>query len=385
MKNGFSELSAVVVGTGFIGPVHVEALRRLGVHVAGIVGSSADKTRMVSEQLGLASPYETFEAVLADSSIDVIHLATPNRLHFGQTKAALEAGKHVLCEKPLAMNATESAELVRLAASTNRAAGVCYNIRYYPLCCEARERLQRQDSGRVMTVFGSYVQDWLLYASDFNWRVLADDGGPLRAVADIGTHWLDLVQFVMDDQVDSVCADLHTIHPIRQRPRGGSETFSGPSNAQTEDVAVTTEDAGCVMLRFRGGAGGCLWVSQATAGRKNRLQFEIAASNQSVAWDSQSPNSLWVGNRSQANESLVRDPALVGAQAARFCQYPGGHNEGFPDSFKQLFRAFYEDVLNGTHATSPTFPTLLDGHREIQLCEAILRSHRERRWVEVEA
>ena len=381
----FESLSAVVVGTGFIGPVHIEALRRAGVRIAGIVGSSAEKSQAAARQLGLPRGYSSLDEALADKAVDVVHLTTPNRHHFAQAAAALHAGKHVLCEKPLAMNSRETAELVRLAASSGRATGVCYNIRYYPLCLEAAERVRSGAIGNVHHVAGSYVQDWLLHPTDFNWRVLAAEGGELRAVADIGTHWLDLVQFISGRKVESVCADLKTVLPERRRPRGGVETFSGKlgSAADTEPVSIDTEDYGCLMLKFTGGASGVVWVSQVTAGRKNCVRFELAGSKQALAWESERPNELWIGHRDQANELLLRDPALLAPAVRPYVDYPGGHNEGFPDTFKQLFRAFYGYIAAGDFAAPPTFPTFADGHHEVVLCEAVLQSHRERRWVDV--
>ncbi|MCO6459300.1 MAG: Gfo/Idh/MocA family oxidoreductase [Pirellulaceae bacterium] len=378
---------AAVVGTGFIGPVHVEGLRRAGVEVGGIVGSSAQKSRQAAARLGLPAAYGTLDDVLADPQVDAVHIATPNRLHFAQVKAALLAGKHVLCEKPLAMNSAESAELVRLAGQCGRAAGVSYNIRFYPLCHEAAERVQRAELGDVLHVTGSYVQDWLLHDTDFNWRVLAEDGGPLRAVADIGTHWLDLIQFITGQAVVAVCADLRTVHARRRRPAGAVETFTGADGSRGESAAdsvpVDTEDCGCVMLRLAGGANGCLWVSQVTAGRKNCLRYEIAGSRSALAWDSESPNQLWIGHRQSSNELLLRDPALMSDRASRLANCPGGHNEGFPDTFKQLFGCFYDYLAANDASAAPPFPTFADGHREIVLCEAILQSHRERRWVEL--
>lgn len=376
---------SVVVGTGFIGPVHVEGLRRAGVEVAGIVGSTPAKTRAAAARLGLPPSFSTLAEALADDTIDAVHLATPNRLHFEQAAAALRAGKHVLCEKPLAMNSRESAELVRLATASGVVAGVAYNVRFYPLCHEAAQRVRGGEIGDVLHVTGSYVQDWLLHDTDFNWRVLAEAGGELRAVADIGTHWLDLVQFITGRRVIAVCADLRTVHPRRQRPVAAAETFSGQPADMGQAVDIATDDCGCVMLRLDNGANGALWVSQTTAGRKNALRFEIAGGRSALGWDSESPNSLWIGHRDRPNESLVRDPALVGEWAAKIASYPGGHNEGFPDTFKQLFRSFYGYIAAGDFEAVPPFPTFGDGHAEILLCEAILASHRQRGWVEVEA
>jgi predicted dehydrogenase len=275
---------------------------------------------------------------------------------------------------------------VDLARQTDLAAGVCYNIRFYPLCLEARAMRERGDLGDVYSVCGSYVQDWLFYPTDYNWRVLAEEGGQLRAVADIGTHWLDLMYAVTGLGVEAVCADLRTVHPTRYRPRGEVETFKGKMERtqETEPIQIATEDYGCVMLRFKGGARGVLWVSQVTAGRKNCLRFEIAGSKKAIAWCSEQPNEMWIGHRDRANESLIRDPALLSDSVRPFANYPGGHNEGFPDTFKQLFRAFYSYIQAGDFSAPPTFPTFADGHREILLCEAILKSHREGRWVAIE-
>ncbi len=381
-----SERRAAVVGAGFIGPVHVEALGRVGVKVTGILGVSDQESKAAASRLGLPKAYRSFDEVLEDGTVQVVHIATPNRLHYPMAKAALDAGKHVLCEKPLAMNSAESCELVELARKSGLAAGVNYNIRYYPLCLEAADIVRRGDLGEVYSVCGSYVQDWLLYPTDYNWRVLAEEGGELRAIADIGTHWLDLVHAITGLEAEAVCADLSTVHPVRQRPVGEVQTFKGKEvagPARTEPVDISTEDYGAVLIRFKGGARGCLEVSQVTAGRKNCLRYEIAGTQRALAWCSERPNELWVGHRDRPNETLIRDPALVSERARHFINYPGGHNEGFPDTFKQCFRAFYEYLEAGNFTAPPTFPTFADGHREILLCEAILRSHREQRWVEL--
>ena len=378
-------MKAVVVGTGFIGPVHVEALRRAGVDVAGIVGSNPEKSVAAAERLGLSTSITTFDQAIAEPSIDCIHLTSPNRFHFEQAKAVLSAGKHVLCEKPLAMNSVQSRELVRLAEESGCVTGVAYNIRFYPVCHEAADRVAEGHLGSLLHATGSYVQDWLLKPTDFNWRVMSHDGGALRAVADIGTHWLDLIQFIVGRKIVSVCADLRTIYPVRQKPVGGSETFSGGQtrDVQTEDVSIDTEDCGSVMFRFADGANGSLWVSQTTAGRKNCLRFEIAGSESAISFNSESPNTLWVGHRDRPNELLTRDPALLSAPAAEIASYPGGHNEGFPDTFKQLFRTFYRYIAVGDFKSRRNFPTFDDGHYEVLICEAILKSHQQQSWVDV--
>ena len=380
------ETNAAVIGAGFIGPVHVEGLRRAGVNVVGILGVDDAETQNAATSLSL-KPYGNFDEVLADDSVQSVHIATPNRLHYDMAKRALEAGKHVVCEKPLAMNSAESAELVALAEKSGLAAGVNYNLRFYPLNLEARDMYQRGDVGDVYSVCGCYVQDWLFYPTDYNWRVLAEEGGALRAVADIGTHWLDLIHSITDLEVEAVCADLRTVFPVRQRPKGEVETFKGKQEKppETEPVEISTEDYGGIMLRFRGGARGMLWVSQVTAGRKNCLRYELSGSKCALSWTSDDPNELWMGRRDKANESLTRDPALVSDVARSAISYPGGHAEGYPDTFKQCFRAFYGYIAAGDFSAPPPFPTFADGHREIVLCEAILKSDRDNCWVDVSA
>ncbi len=376
-------LKTAVIGAGFMGPVHTEALRRLGVTVAGILGVDEAESQRAAQKLGLPKAYRSFDEVLADS-VDVVHITTPNKLHFEMAKAALNAGKHVLCEKPLAMNSQESSELVRLAQMSGLAAGVNYNIRFYPLNWEVRQRIKEGAVGEIYSIVGSYVQDWLLYPTDYNWRVLAEEGGALRAVADIGTHWLDLVQTITGLKVVAVCADLKIVHPVRRRPKGEVETFSGKVQKidATEAVDIVTEDCGTIMFKLNNGGVGNLWVSQTTAGRKNCLRYEIAGSKCAFYWNSESPNELWIGSREQANQVLMRDPGLLSQTARAFADYPGGHNEGFPDTFKQCFKAFYGYIAEGCKG-EPKFPTFAEGHHEIVLCEAILKSHRQQGWVEI--
>lgn len=379
-------MRVAVAGTGFIGPVHVEALRRAGQTVVGVLGSSLEKSRAAAGRLGIPRGYGDLDDLLADDAVEAVHLASPNRLHFEQARAVLAAGRHVLCEKPLAMNSLESRQLVEMASRSGLAAGVNYNCRYYPLVQETRARIAKGDFGEILHVTGSYAQDWLLFDTDFNWRVLANEGGELRAVADIGTHWLDLIQFVLQRAVTAVCADLLTVHPVRHPRQGGSETFSGtgdrPGGARAvSGVPVTTDDYGAMLLEFEGGVRGCAFVSQVTAGRKNCLRFEIAGARQSAAWNSESSEQLWLGRRSEENALLIRDPALLAESTRTVTDYPGGHNEGFPDTHKQLFRAFYGEIESGAYRDRPSYPTFADGHREIVLCEAVLASHRQRGWV----
>lgn len=371
-----SRLGAAVVGTGFIGPVHVEAIRRLGHRVVGILGSSKEKSAAAAASLGLEKGYATFDELLGDQAVQVVHLASPNKLHRMQCLAALAAGKHVVCEKPLSMTAAEGRELVAAAAAhPHLVTAVNYNVRFYPMVLEARKRLLRGDCGDVFHIAGSYFQDWLLEPTDYNWRVETDAGGPLRAVADIGTHWLDTILFLTGLEVAEVFADLQIVHPVRRKPIGGRETFKKAATSETEPAPITTEDAGTILLRFTNGAKATLNVSQVCAGFKNRIRFEIAAATASLSWNSEEPNTLTIGRRT-ASEIVERGPGA-------YSDYPPGHAEGFPDTFKMLYRAIYADILAGKPSERPPYATFADGLRELELCEAILTSHREQRWVNI--
>lgn len=380
-----THLSVGVIGTGFIGPAHVEALRRLGIHVKGIAGSSAERAAPKAEALNIETVYDSAEALIADPEIAVVHITSPNHLHYPQAKAALLAGKHVVCEKPLAMNTRESSELVALAKERRLVNAVNFNIRFYPLAHQAKAMVQNGDLGDVRIVHGSYLQDWLLLPTDWNWRLEPELGGDMRAVADIGSHWLDLMTFVTGLRVEAVCADFATFIPVRKKPAKPIDTFTGKLQTATDtvDQPIHTEDYATILLRYEGGARGALTVSQVSAGRKNRLFFEINGAKSSLAWDSERPNELWVGHRERPNEVLMKDPSLLDPLARQFASYPGGHNEGFPDTFKQLYVAVYRYLQAGNFEAVPDFPTFEDGHYELTLGEAILQSARERRWVEV--
>jgi predicted dehydrogenase len=367
------EIKAAVVGTGFIGVVHVEALRRLGVEVTGVVGSSPERAAAKAKAAALPAPYPSFEAMLADPAVDVVHLTTPNHLHFDQARAALAAGKHVVCEKPLAMTSAETGELLRLAEQSGLVHAVNFNVRFYPQCQEARARVHAGAVGDVRLVSGGYLQDWLLLDTDWNWRLDPAAGGALRAVGDIGSHWLDLVQFITGRHVEAVLADLATFIPVRRQPTGPVETFSGATAGETVDTPMETEDAAGILLRLSGGARGVLTVSQVSAGRKNHLSWEIDGSASALAWASEAPEELWIGHRGRPNEVLLRERG----------DYPPGHAEGFPDTFKHLYRAVYRAVAAGGPPPEPDYPTFADGHEEAVIGDAIARSHAEQRWVSV--
>ena len=351
----FSEVGAAVVGTGFIGAVHVEALRRLGVQVHGVVGSSHERAR----DAGLGPAYTTFETMLADKRVDVVHITSPNHLHHAQAKAALAAGKHVVCEKPLTVTSAESADLLRTAEASGLVHAVNFNLRFYPLVQHVNALVAEGAIGEVRLVSGHYLQDWLLEETDWNWRVDPASGGPLRAVGDIGSHWLDMTGFLLGRKISSVMADVVTFIERRQ----GKD--------------VTTDDAATILVRYEGGARGAVTISQVSAGRKNSLRFELDGSRSAVAWSSETPDELWIGHRGRPNEVLARDPAVIGEKGG----LPPGHVEGFAHTFKALYSSVYAAVAEGKPGRG--YPTFADGHQSMLVLDAVARSSREQRWVDV--
>jgi predicted dehydrogenase len=378
-----SEIGAAVIGTGFIGTVHVEALRKIGVQVRGVLGSTPERGAARADALGVGRAYASLDQILEDPSVDVVHVTSPNHLHVPQASAILSAGKHVVCEKPLAMTAAESAALVAQADASGLVNAVNFNIRFYPLHQHVREIVAAGDLGEVRFVTGHYFQDWLLHDTDWNWRLEPGKGGALRAVGDIGSHWLDLMAFVTGEPIVSVMADLATFVATRQEPTGPVETFSTERSADVVARAMGTEDTATILLRFGNGARGSVAVSQISPGRKNSLQWEIDGSEAAAAWDSETPDHLWIGHRDQPNELLLRNPALMGAAGRAAAALPGGHVEGFGDTFAALFRAIYADIAAGRPNPDPPYATFAAGHDEMLVNDAIAESARIGRWVDV--
>ena len=375
------QLRAGVIGTGFIGPVHIEALHRLGVQVAGLC-DVAGRVEGAAARLGIARAYGDYRELLRSPEIDVIHITAPNRYHCEMSLAALAAGKHCICEKPLAMDTRQTAQILKRARASATVFAVNYNVRFYPAVLQLRRLAARGELGDIIHVNGSYLQDWLFKETDYNWRLLPEEGGKLRAVADIGTHWMDTVSFILGARITSVFADLGTWHKTRRRPLGEVQTFSGAAEAaRYAPYPVKTEDFASVLLQFSTGARGNLAVSQVAAGRKNCLRLELYGSKKSAWWCSENPELLHYGHRDSANEAAVRGTPAFGPDAAPYIDYPAGHVEGFPDTFKMLFRSVYGAIAGA--ACERLFATAEDGHQEAAVCEAILDSHRTKTWVEV--
>jgi predicted dehydrogenase len=375
------QLRAGVIGTGFIGPVHIEALRRLGVRVAALC-DVPERVEAAAAKLGIPRAYGDYREMLRSPEIDVIHIAAPNRYHCEMALAALGAGKHCICEKPLAMDTRQTAQILKRARESATVLAVNYNARFYPAVLALRKAAARGELGEIIHVNGSYMQDWLFKDTDYNWRLLPEEGGRLRAVADIGTHWMDAVSFILGARITSVFADLGTWHKTRQRPVGEVQTFGGAAEAAGyAPYPVKTEDFASVLLQFSTGTRGNLAVSQVAAGRKNCIRIEIYGSKKSAWWCSENPELLHYGHRDTANQAAVRGTPAFGPDAAPYIDYPAGHVEGFPDTFKMVFRSVY-GAIAGT-GDERLFATAEDGHQEAAVCEAILSSHETKAWVEV--
>lgn len=376
------------MGAGFAGGAHVEALGRVpGVKVAAVAGSTEARARAAADRLGVAQATGDYRALLADPSIQAVHNCTPNDLHHEVTAAALEAGKHVLAEKPLAMDSRETADLVARAGRAGTVCGVCFNYRHYPLVAEARAMLADGRAGRPHLITGAYLQDWLVEETDWNWRLQSERSGASRALGDIGSHWIDLIQHVTGRRVARVHARLGRLHDQRLRPSAGDvRTFDRGGEAHTEPVAVDTEDFANVLFEMDDGCAGVFTVSQVSPGRRNGLTFEIATRAASLAWDQEHPNELWIGRRDRANEQLVRDPALLSEEAAALAHYPGGHQEGWPDGLKNLLLDFYASVRAHTRGErrGTSVASFADAHGITRTIEALLESHRTGSWIAVD-
>ncbi len=377
-------IKTAIIGTGFMGRVHLEAVRRCEfVEVAAIAGRNTDVARRLGDGFSVPTIAADYRDLLRDSAIDAVHICTPNAQHFPMAKAALQAGKHVICEKPLATSVEEAEELVSLAARQGLRNCVCHNLRYYPMVQQMRRMREAGDLGEILAVQGTYFQDWLLYDTDWNWRIDSKVSGPSRCMADIGSHCFDMAEHVTGMRVSSLCADIQTFHPTRKQPKYSMETFANKMSSADDYVETTvdTEDYGTVIFRMGERTRGSVTASQISAGRKNRLSIEICGSQSSVAWNQERPDELWVGQRNSANQIFVKDPSLLKPEARSYADLPGGHSEGYDDTFKQVFRRFYASIAAPDAA--PEYPAFVDGLRQLAILDSVLQSHQTRGWVDV--
>lgn len=377
-----------IVGSGFIGPAHIEAMRRLGfVNVVALADSSLESARQKALELSVPCAYGSIDELLQHPDLQVVHNCTPNYLHAAINEKIIRAGKHVFSEKPLCMTSEEARRLVALAEEHQVVHGVSFVYRQFAMVQQAASMVRHQQIGKLFTVHGGYYQDWMLRDSDYNWRVEPEVGGISRALADIGSHWCDTLQFVTGRKIHQVMADFTVVHPLRKSSEQSAGTFNAdPLNPDYVLKPVVTEDFASVLLRFDDGSRGAFNVSQVSAGRKNRLLFEINGSEQSLCWDQEIPQNLWIGARDRPNQLISDDPALMNADVRAAVHFPGGHNEGWPDAFKNMLGNFYRFIAEGKPpCASPGFATFYDGAQIMFVVDAMIQSHREQRWVTVES
>jgi predicted dehydrogenase len=385
------KVRAGLIGAGFVGPLHVEAVRRLGyVDVIGVAASSAESAEKKAERLKLDRAYSSYQELLADPMIEVVHICTPNYLHYPLALAAISSGKHVICDKPLALTSVEAREMRDRARAARVINAVTFNYRFNALVQQARVMMARGDLGSVRFIHGYYLQDWLLYETDFSWRLESDKGGASSSVGDIGSHWLDTVGFITGLRVERVLASLSTMVMVRKKPTGSTEAFAAAAlDEQREDYVVTSDDLGSVLIEFEGGARGVFSVGQVCPGHKNDMRIEVNGSLASVQWDQEHAEGLWIGHRDKPNVLLARDPDLLDGPARRYANLPGGHDEGWADAFKNMMSNIYSFIAKGLDPERDSdkidFPTFQDGYRVNCIVDAIVRSNVDRsRWTKVE-
>ncbi len=368
-----------IVGAGFVGPHHIDAVRRLGyVDVVAVAGSSQASADKKAEALGARRGYGSYEALLNDPDVQVVHNATPNYLHYPVNAAAIAKGKHVISDKPLAMTAAEAKKLLDQATKAGIVHAVTFNYRGNPLVQQGRLAIARGDIGKPHFLVGQYLQDWLLKETDYSWRLEPDKGGASSALGDIGSHWCDLAQHMSGLRITHVLGDITTVLPTRKKPAGSREAFAAVDSTQKlEEVAIKVEDLASVLLRFDNGAKGSFSVGQVCAGHKNDLELEICGSKSSMKWRQEHQNELLLGYRDKPNEILQKDPSLLAEAARGYAHLPGGHQESWADAFANVMRDIYGFIAEGkkpTDAHPPAFATFEDGYRANCIVEAILAS-----------
>jgi predicted dehydrogenase len=365
-----------LVGAGFVGPHHIDAVRRLGfVDVVAVAGSSEESARGKAESLGVRKGYGSYQALLDDPDVHVVHNATPNYLHYEVTSAALARGKHVVTDKPLAMTSAEARRLVNEAQRAGVVTAVTFNYRGNPLVQQARLAIANGDIGTPHFLHGHYLQDWLLRQTDYSWRLDPEKGGASSVVADIGSHWCDLAQHVAGLRITHVLGDIATVVKKRRKPAGSREAFQ-TGNDEGELVDIRVEDLASVLVRFDNGARGSFSVGQVCGGHKNDLVIEVCGAKASLRWRQEDQNELWIGHRDRANEVLQKDPSLLDERARGYAHLPGGHQEAWADAFFNVVREIYACIAAGPPypALSPIVATFEDGFRASRIVDAILES-----------
>ena len=382
-----SKIKAGIIGMGFIGASHIEAIRRIGfAEMYAVADVNYALAKKKAEEFNIPKCYQTVDELLADKDITVVHNCTPNNLHLEINEKIIKAGKHIFSEKPLGKTSEESTSMIELLKNhKDTVNGINFNYRMNPMVQEMKNKIKNGDIGLPKLIHGSYLQDWLLFETDYNWRIEPEICGASRCIADIGSHWMDAVQAVTGEKITEVCSDLVTTIPIRKKPKGQVETFSVNANAEYENVAVNTEDYGAVLFKMTSGVHGVFYVSEVSAGRKCFLNFEINGTKSSLYWNQETADSMWMGFRDRYNCHVIRDPNLMTIEAKQYTHLAAGHPEGWNDAMKNNLYSFYKFIVDKkTMGKDPCdFATFEDGHYIIKITEAILKSNKTRQWVKV--
>ncbi len=380
-----------LVGAGLVGPQHVEAVRRLGfVDVVAVAGSSEASAQAKAEAMGIPKAYGGYQALIDDPAVQVVHNCTPNYLHLPVNLAVIEKQKHIVSDKPLAMNAGEAKQLLDAVTQAGVVHAVTFNYRGNPQVQQARAMIAKGEIGRVHFIHGHYLQDWLIKETDFSWRIEPEKGGPTSAMGDIGSHWCDLVQHVSGLRIEAVLADLTTVIKTRKKPAAARETFTAAQDDAGEpgqSFSVKVEDLGSVLVRFENGCKGVFTAGQVCAGHKNDLVFEVDGLGGSLRWHQERQNELWLGRRDGGNIEMAKDPGAMDASAKGYAHLPGGHQEGWATAFHNVMRDIYTFIADGKGPTDPhppAFATFEDGYRANCIVDAILASSAARGvWTKV--
>lgn len=378
------KIRSAVIGIGFIGAAHVEAIRRLG-NVEVVALCDEDDRTDAGKKLSVDKTYRDYRRMIDECDLDFVHICTPNNTHMEMACYAMEKGVHVICEKPLAHNVREAEIMTAMAEESGLINAVNFHSRYYPLIREMKDKIYKGDLGKIITIHGSYLQDWLLYDTDYSWRLESEKSGSSRAVADIGSHWMDSVEYITGLKIQKIFADFSTVYPVRKMPLGRLDTFSSNKPGQAVDykeIDINTEDLALMIFEFSNGAKGSLMVSQMFAGKKNQMTIAVAGTESALSFDTERLQELWSGFRNQPNSLLIKDPALLGNLSRTITAFPGGHVEGFPDAFKAAFQEIYRSFQDRDSAIE--YATFKDGLREMRLCEAIVEAAQRREWVSVD-
>ncbi|MBP9479230.1 MAG: Gfo/Idh/MocA family oxidoreductase [Sebaldella sp.] len=374
---------AGVVGTGFIGVAHVEALRRLGnVEVLAITDSQSPEIK--AKTMNIPNSFTDYKKMIDTLDLDAVHICTPNNTHHEIAMYAMKKGINVICEKPMTKTLDEAKDMYEYSKKHNIVNAVNFHNRFNPMVHQLKRMVAHGDLGEIFSIHGAYIQDWLLLDTDFNWRINSKESGKTRAVADIGSHWIDTIEYVTNLKVTEVFAEFLTYHKTRKKILNPVETFStiNLADSKYDEVKIDTEDIAMIMLRFDNGAIGNAFISQMFSGRKNKISIFIGGSKQSAEWDSERLNELIIGERDSYNKLFDKDPAILNPETQSIVNYPGGHVEGFPDTFKQCFKQVYNSIETNNNNLND-FATFKDGYRQMLLEEKIFESAHNKKWIKI--